>query len=487
MKTEIKPFNILVIEDNAADFYLIESMLRASTLNVEAIHQATRISGACGILKTHKIGLILLDLSLPDSFGMDSFTQIKSFVQHIPVIILTGLSESATATEALQQGAQDYLVKGEFKTDLLERTIRYSIERKNAEEKILASEANYRQMFYKNPFPAWIYDMDNWKVLEVNDAAIQKYGYSREEFLELTVEDVRLVEDIPLLRLLNGKHNRDHLPKETLWKHKKKNGDVMLMQVTFYQIHYFGKMAMQAQLNDVTEKKQLENDLQEEQTQRQQQIAEAILGAQEDERKILGAELHDNINQILAAANLFLTVGLHDQAELAAMISKGKNYIILAIEEIRKLSKTLITPVFISTGLKQSIEGLVADIRGAKKMEIITDLDTLDDAVLSEVLKITIYRILQEQLNNILKHAEATRVRIGVQINSDNIFLTINDNGKGADLQLPVSGIGMKNIKHRAELFKGSVIINSSPGNGFSMEVSLYIKAIPPQQEALCA
>ncbi|MEO7983798.1 MAG: response regulator [Bacteroidota bacterium] len=484
MKTNENPLSILVIEDNPADFCLIEGMLMSSALLVKEIHQASRISEARSICQLHDIDLILLDLSLPDSFGIESFLRIKSFVKHTPVIILTGHSESATASAALQQGAQDYLVKGEFSNDLLERTIKYSIERKNAEEKIIASEENYRQMFYKNPFPAWIYDLDTWKILEVNDAAIQKYGYDRKEFLDLTIEDIRLPEDIPLFRLAALRRNQAREPQESLWKHKKKNGEEMLVQVAFYEINYFGKIAMQAQLNDVTEKKRLEKELLDQQNQRHQEVAEAILGAQEDERKTLGAELHDNINQILATARLYFTAGLQSPATQVELITKGQDCIVLAIEEIRKLSKTLITPVLLSTSLKQAIGAMTADIHEVKKLDFIMDLDSLEETRLSEVLKITIYRIVQEQLNNILKHADASRVTIRVIVEEDTIVLIITDNGKGFDTNLPGKGIGMINIQNRAELFNGKVEIDSSPGNGCRLTVQLNIKVIMPREAA---
>jgi two-component system, NarL family, sensor histidine kinase UhpB len=483
MKTEVSSLSVLIIEDNPADFCLIENMLRSSKIPIKDIHQATRISEACSILQTNAVGLILLDLSLPDSFGIDSFLRIQSFVQHIPVIILTGLSESEVALEALQQGAQDYLVKGEFKTDLLARSIQYSIERKNAEEQITASEKKYKQIFYKNPFPAWIYDLQSLQILEVNDAAIQTYGYTREEFLKLTKQDIFLYKGI---RSMGAGHIplSEQQQQDELCRHKTKNGNIILAEVTNYEVSYSGKTAMQVLVNDVTEKLSLEKELKEQQAERQQQIAEAILGAQEDERKTLGAELHDNINQILATANLYITCGLESRDSLAELITKGQDCIVMAIEEIRKLSKSLIVPVFITAGLKQAIEGMAADIRGAKKVEIITSLDALQDILLSEVMKISIYRIVQEQLNNILKYADASLVKIQVNVKGDNIILIISDNGRGFDMQLPSTGVGMINIQNRAALFNGKVDINSSPGNGCVLKVEMCIKALLQQKVA---
>jgi len=122
-------FNVLVIEDNPGDFYLIEQMLLSSTLMIRKIYSADRISAAIELLKTHEINLVLLDLSLPDSLGINSFLQIRHVAQKMPVIILTGLMDSEIALEALKQNAQDYLVKGEFDVKLLVKSIEYSIER----------------------------------------------------------------------------------------------------------------------------------------------------------------------------------------------------------------------------------------------------------------------------------------------------------------------------------------------------------------------
>src|SRR6185295_8167642 len=98
-------FNILVVEDQPTDFYLVEQMLLSSKLAIKNIYQAERISSAIELLKKHEINLLLLDLSLPDSLGINSFLEIKHVAQKIPVIILTGLMDSEVALEALKQNA----------------------------------------------------------------------------------------------------------------------------------------------------------------------------------------------------------------------------------------------------------------------------------------------------------------------------------------------------------------------------------------------
>jgi two-component system sensor histidine kinase UhpB len=459
-------------------------MLRSSRVNINQIYSASRTGEACDLIHEYLIDLVLLDLSLPDSFGIDSFLRIKPLVLSIPVIILTGLNESEVAFEALQQGAQDYLVKGEFKADLLAKSIQYSLERKIAEKKISQSEEKYRQLFYKNPFPAWIYDPEDQQILEVNDAAIRKYGYERKEFLTLTLAKIRSAEIYPELKEEETDHDNGNRRHKKLWHHLKKNGETITVEITFFQVDYSGKPAMQVQINDVTEKLNLEKEVLKQQKLKQQQIAEAILNAQDEERKTLGKELHDNISQILATAKLFLTTGMVEKELLPALVSQSQSYITMAIDEIRKLSKVLITPVFIESGLKQAIEGLVKDIQIAKKIRISTAIEAIANLSLSKLHKITIYRIIQEQLNNILKYAGATRVDIGISIADERLVLLVADNGIGFDTALARNGIGLINIKSRAELCNGKMEIDSSPGNGCRLKVEMNINNSASQKAA---
>jgi len=468
-------FNILIIEDQPSDLYLIEQMLQSSKLKIKNIYSADRISGAIEQLKEHAISLVLLDLSLPDSLGINSFLEIKHVAQKIPVIILTGLMDSEVALEALKQNAQDYLIKGEFDVNLLVKSIEYSIERKKAEEKIFASEEKYRQMFYKNPIPMWINEPESLRILEVNDAAIEKYGYERTEFLNLTLNDIQLSAGThSTLNTTDSKH-------PDLWRHQKKNGEIIVVEFTYYPIDFFGKIAMQAQINDVTEKVMLENEL----ALKKRQIVEAVLIAQEKERKIIGEELHENINQILGAVRLTLSVALEFPVKRTELITNSMTNISLAIEEIRKLSKTLIlTGNLKAFGLVQSIDELIKYNQSVTNLNISLNARDLQESSLCEEQKITLYRIVQEQLTNIIKHAQASAVTINLEANYDMVTLLITDDGKGFDPIAHREGIGITNIISRAQAFNGEVQIDSSPGNGCRLKAELKIRTLLPKEAA---
>jgi len=467
MKSAPFILNILLIEDNPADSFLIEQMLLSSSLQVNQVFIAEKLSDGIALLKQHTISLVFIDLSLPDSFGMDTFMQLKDLVQNIPVIVLTGLSDSEMASETLKEGAQDYLVKGEFDQSSLVKSMQYSIERKKAEEKVLESEEKYKQIFYKNPFPMWIYDQQSLEIIEVNDACLLSYGYTKQEFLKLSIHDIQHPDTEVLLASLNDNRH------ENMWVHRKKSGEAMIVEFARYPINYYGKTAIQVQINDVTKRVMLEKEL----SLKKQQIIEAVLNAQERERKIIGEELHDNINQILTAVKLRLGFILETNADSTELIAKCANNVTLAIEEVRKLSKALILPSNLKElGLVSSLDILVKDLKTITSLDICIQAEEFNEQLLAEDQKVAIYRIIQEQLNNVLKYADASNVKIYLSSSEDNVNLSISDDGKGFDTKVKRNGIGLYNIVSRAELFQGNVEIDSSPGNGCTLSVQLKSK-----------
>lgn len=204
----------------------------------------------------------------------------------------------------------------------------------------------------------------------------------------------------------------------------------------------------------------------------EKKILQATLDAQEKEREEIGRELHDNVNQILTTARLYLDCiqGLSFQQE--HVIRRSSDIITTAIEEIRKLSKSLTQSFHKEIGLELSIEDLVESIRRLEqRLQITLDFSMPSEGLLDDKLKTTIFRILQEQLSNVLKHADATMIHISIQQTSDLLTLQIADNGKGFDPEKKREGIGISNIISRAEVFHGHVTIDSSPGNGCCLSI----------------
>jgi PAS domain S-box-containing protein len=220
-----------------------------------------------------------------------------------------------------------------------------------------------------------------------------------------------------------------------------------------------------------------EKELVRERLTRQNAMTHAALLAQENERSEIGKELHDNLNQILGAAKLYIEMAKTDDENREMCLEKSSGFIVNVIEEIRRISKTLSTPVMIM-GLFDSINILLDDLMTVHAIKIEFQENGIDEEDLDERLQLTIFRIVQEQLNNILKHANATCATINLTKQENEIVLLITDNGNGCDILKNENGVGVLNIKSRAELYNGTVTTVSNPGEGYVLKVVLRCKLI---------
>ena len=341
-------------------------------------------------------------------------------------------------------------------------TVQDITEKKKTEIFLRESESLYKSLFDNSPFPVGIADKENMRFLEVNEKALQLYGYTREEFLQMTAYDIREPEDHKKMthQLKQGNYISDH----SVRNHVKKNGEVVQVEPYISEISYKGKPAFLVSLHDVTEKVLLQEQLVRSKINRQKEISRASMEAQERNRTEVGRELHDNVNQVLTAANVYLKNIQLESAENRKLIEKSVDGITTAINEIRKLSWSLVPPSLNDLSLEDSIENLVHNFEfsGATvNFDIV-----IDEEKISQGLKTNIFRILQEQFSNIIKYADATKIKITMKQKDDLLTLEIKDNGKGFDPKQKPKGIGLTNITHRAEAYNGEVIIDSSPGRG---------------------
>jgi two-component system, cell cycle sensor histidine kinase and response regulator CckA len=168
-------------------------------------------------------------------------------------------------------------------------------ERKLAEEAAHDSEARYRLLFESNPFPMWVYDLETLSFLAINDAAVHSYGYSREEFLAMTIKDIRPAEDVPTL-LDNVTKGFAGLNEAGVWRHRKKDGTIIDAEITSYPLHFAGRRAELVLANDITKRKQTEEALRRSEEQlRQAQKMEAV-------GKLAGGIAHD-FNNLVTVIN----------------------------------------------------------------------------------------------------------------------------------------------------------------------------------------
>jgi PAS domain S-box-containing protein len=167
---------VLLVEDNPGDVFLLQEFLnKVGTVRVELM-PVERLSEALNYLAKESFDVILLDLSLPDSQGLETFLRTHYQAKATPIIVLTGIDDETLAIRAMQEGAQDYLVKGQVTGDLLVRSMRYAIERQRADEALRHSEERFRVALKNSPIfvyhqdrellYTWVYNPSSWLTVE---------------------------------------------------------------------------------------------------------------------------------------------------------------------------------------------------------------------------------------------------------------------------------------------------------------------------------
>jgi PAS domain S-box-containing protein len=247
-------------------------------------------------------------------------------------------------------------------------------------------------------------------------------------------------------------------------------GEIARDAVTGYPVYITGTV------QDITERKEAENELAREKINQQRKITEATIQAQEVERTELGKELHDNINQILSTTKLYIDMAINDPEIREELLNKSYQNITKAIEEIRNLSKSLVPPSLGDIGLKEALKELISLLPAKGKLNVSLRANGLYRAVIPDTIKLMVFRIVQEQLNNIVKHSRATKAEIKLSISKKMLNIIITDDGVGFDSSKKKRGIGLSNISSRAALHKGQVEIITSPNDGCTLKVIIPLQ-----------
>jgi PAS domain S-box-containing protein len=469
MRKDHKSYRILVMEDNPGDLTIVKDFLTEQISNPLIVH-AGSFREAAVILSARDcfFDVILLDLALNDKSGQDLITEMLMLASLCPIIILSGYSDLDFSIKSISQGILDYLFKDDLNATTLYKSIIYAIERKKTISDLKESEKRYSDLFYLSPQPMWLFDPETYKFIQVNKATANLYGYSQQEFLTMTLMDIKPEEDVAEAQEFIRNRNLNPGIFRKTFRHHKKSGEIIEVEVYSTPIVIKDKSLISVIAIDVTEKNLYEH-----------KIIKAIIKTQEDERYEIGSELHDNVCQILAASQLFL--GLLKQSLMPSgteLFDKCRENISLASDEIRNLSHRLAPVFFDDSTMEEAFRRLCNTFSIGGKLEILLQFGQIvRDYPVSIEIQLNLYRILQEQLRNILKYANATIIRVNVHIYNNKLTMSISDNGIGFNVTTAKAGIGLANMKRRAELFSGKFEIDSSVGTG----CNIYI-AIPLQE-----
>ena len=471
------PINLLIVEDNSGDYLLLKDLLEEMSLPVQRIIHAVNMETVPLIIKNIDFDLVLLDLSLPDSSGIDSVITMDRLLPQTPIIVLSGLTSIEVAVETISLGAQDYLVKGEFDEKLLLKTIQHSIERKKTLERLHLSNERYEFINKATQDTTWDWNFEK-NIGQWGEGIIRTFGYSEKDLLfDMNMWNNCIHPDDRLRVTENMKYHFENRLRNWQDEYRFRTADGSYKDVFsrgYILYSNYGKPSrMFGSTTDITDRKRLEKELASQQLNQQKLITETTIEAQEKERNEIGKELHDNINQILATVKIYLGLLKNNKSDTTELIEKSYGYVNEAIEEIRKLSKALVSPSLGNITLKQAIDDLVNEVNMTK--ELVMEFHySIDPAIkIDDKKELMIYRVVQEQINNILKHSHAKKATIDLKSDARKLVLTVADNGIGFDKNERSKGIGLQNISNRVEFYSGTINIISAPGEGCKFEINI--------------
>jgi PAS domain S-box-containing protein len=255
------PLHILLIEDNPADACLVQEALLQANRRFDVTHVQT-MAEAIERLQSNDFDVALVDLSLPDSRGLDALEQLVAKFPLLPIVILTGLDDEAAAAEAIRKGAQDYLVKANVSGSLIVHSIRYACERKRVVEMLREREQIYSAIVHQAGDGIVLIDAATFRFAEFNDAACQALGYTREEFAALRLTDIQAglaPEEVPeriraLLKAGGGTFENQH---------RCKDGKLRDCQVSNRVVRIHDRDFLVGIWHDITERKRAEESVRE--------------------------------------------------------------------------------------------------------------------------------------------------------------------------------------------------------------------------------
>jgi PAS domain S-box-containing protein len=343
-------------------------------------------------------------------------------------------------------------------------------ERKKAQDHLIKSEEKYRILFQNNPMPMWMYDIENLTIIDVNEAAQIHYGYTRAEFVGMSILKLRPEEDVPLL-LETQKEDKKGIKFNGIWRHLKKDGTLIKVNITSYTINYEGRNCRLILSQDVTEKVKAEEDLNNSNKQLRE-LSAYLSSVREEERKHIAREIHDELGQ--QVTGIKIDISLLRKKIIALQPALEQEFLQVSkllddtVKTIRRISSELRPSMLDDIGLMAALQWQCAEFQRRSGITC-TYTNTITENISFDPDTTTVaFRILQESMTNILRHAQATEVSVIVAINSedDSFNMKIIDNGVGFDVTTTKNTFGLLGMQERANMINGKFSITSNSTAG---------------------
>ncbi len=497
--------NVLLIEDNPGDARLIQESL----LDLDLVW-VKQLSAGLACLAEDDVDVILLDLSLPDSQGAETFARTYAQAPYVPIIVLTGHEDKEMALDLVRQGAQDYLIKGQANQGLLARAIHYAVERKQTEAQVY-----FQAQLLDNVRESVVATDLQGRVTYWGRGAKALYGYSAQEVMGKSITFIVEPQDE------EAEQARMRQVKETgswrgVYRQRRKDGshfwaDTSISLVRDRQGRPRGMVGIDRDITDrkqaqaqreaalealrqaqdeleqrveartadlsranvllvqeVSERARVQEALR--QSRRQlRELSARLAAVEEAEKQHLARELHDQVGQNLTALGINLNiVRAQLPPELASLQPRLDDALALVeetTERIRNVMAELRPPVLDDYGLVAALRWYAEQFTARMGLPVTVEGPGLAPR-LAPAVEIALFRVVQEALTNVAKHAQASRATVALTSNQAGVRLVVADDGVGFDVSHRGQSWGLMGMTERAQGVGASFRIESSPQQG---------------------
>ena len=352
-------------------------------------------------------------------------------------------------------------------------------EQQMAFDALKSSEERYRTLFQNMKLGILQVDSSE-NIVFVNEAMEQITGYSSSEMIGRKTPDVLIKTEeqkANLTKILDErKKGKASVYELNITRKNGKPGTIVVSGVPL--LDNAGRFIGAIGINwDVTELREIENRLLEEKIDKEKSIIEARLQAEEEQRAQIGRDLHDGVGQMLAYITLYLNVIKSNNSYGEKEINEIEKTVKNTLEQVRTLSRTLAPPAIRDLGLRDSVIELI-DSYGilSKPVFQLSVYAQKNEYRIPLEIKIVLYRILQELLNNTFKYAKADTITIRLSFVKDNLCFDFADDGRGFDFEKQRKGVGLESMKSRVLFYKGTIDIKTAPGKGTKVSIKIPCK-----------
>ena len=448
----MEALKILIVEDELSFAQLVQHQLEMLGIDIQNVFIVSSLSEANSFKDEIDPDLVLLDLTILDSSGLATYDAIYKMYFNASIIILSGLDDKELAIQLVSKGAQDYLQKSDVNAELLGRTIRFAMLRRSVRLELAKSKKTYRDVFNNSPMPMLRLFGETMEITMANPAALALYEITADEILGKSIYSFNYFNDQRIEIDSNSSTLKKYLKQKTL------NGVEIINEIVINKLEQEEGVYI-ALVIDRTEELKFEK-----------QKFSVISQAEEREKKKIARELHDGLGQQLTLVNLLFQniTPTKDQETAHHTVS---NLLKESIRELREISYNL-NPPELENGFLHAIHRFANRINSTGLIDFKIEIQKgIVEETLDHIDRVNLYRIIQELVNNTLKHAKATQIYFLMEKNKNQVSILLKDNGVGFEFEKAQAGMGIQNIQYRMKMLNIESEYTTILGQGVAIKM----------------